>query len=292
MRFAEHFARRKGPVISFEVFPPKTDKALESLLAVLPRLAALAPSYMTVTYGALGSTQARTVEIAALIRKSFGIETASHLTCVGASREEIDRVLDRIAQSGIENIVALRGDPPQGETEFKAPAGGFRHASELVEHLRRRGGFGVAVAGYPEKHIEAPSFEDDLRHLKTKVESGADIVITQLFYQNGDFFRFAERACAAGVRVPIVPGLLSIQSYSQILRITSLCGAKIPEALRERLERAGDDAGKVGEVGVLWTVEQCRGLLERGVAGIHFYVLNRAEPMERIMAALRASGHL
>jgi methylenetetrahydrofolate reductase (NADPH) len=286
MRFVEHFASRKGPVISFEVFPPKTEKALEQLLDVLPRLIALQPSYMTVTYGALGSTQARTLEIASLIRKRYRFDAASHLTCVGASREEIDSILNRLTDEGIENIVALRGDPPQGETKFVAPEGGFRHASELVAHIKRTARFGIAVAGYPEKHIEAPDLATDMRHLKAKVDAGADVVVTQLFYDNADFFAFERKLRALGVKVPLVPGLLPIQSFSQIKRITSLCGAKIPPALHGELDAAGDDEAKVQEIGVRWTVDQCRELLARGVPGIHFYVLNRAAHMEKILAQI------
>ncbi len=286
MRFAEYFASRKGPVISFEVFPPKTDKAMEHLLEILPRLLALRPSYMTVTYGALGSTQARTLEIASLIKKAHGFEAASHLTCVGASREDIDRILARLTASGIENVIALRGDPPKGETYFVPAEGGFCHANELVAHIKATGRFGIAVAGYPEKHIEAPDIDTDLRYLKRKVEAGADIVVTQLFYDNADYFAYERRVRALGIKVPVVPGLLPIQSYSQIQRITSLCGAKIPSALRAALEAAGDDAAKVEEIGIRWTVEQCRGLLSGGAPGIHFYVLNRAAQMEKILAQI------
>jgi methylenetetrahydrofolate reductase (NADPH) len=291
MRFAEIFRGAQKPVISFEVFPPKTQAALESLLALLPRLVALRPDFMTVTYGAMGTTRVRTAEIAALIRRQFGMECASHLTCVGSKREEIERQLEDLGRAGIENIVALRGDPPSGETSFVAVEGGYRHAVELVGHIRRQGGFGVAVAGYPEKHIEAPDMETDLRHLRTKVETGADLVITQLFYDNADYLRFVDRVRALGVGVPVVPGLLPIQSYPQIQKITALCGAKIPAELRRRLEAAseaeGPDEGAVRRVGADWTLEQCRGLLRAGAPGIHFYVLNRASHVESILGALR-----
>ena len=291
MRFAERFASSHSsgahsPVISFEVFPPKSDKAMEQLRDVLPRLAALRPSFMTVTYGAMGTTQARTLEIAALIKSQHGLETASHLTCVGASREEIDQILRRLSDSGIENIVALRGDPPVGQTTFTPPPGGFRHANELVAHVRKTGRFGIAVAGYPEKHLEAPSLEIDLQNLKRKVEAGGDVIVTQLFYDNADFYRFERSLRALGVKVPIVPGLLPIQSFAQIKRITSLCGAKIPPALHDELDRAGEDEVKTQEIGIRWTVEQCRDLLAHGAPGIHFYVLNKAAHMERIMAEI------
>lgn len=286
MRFSDYFAQRQGPVISFEVFPPKTEKAMESLREVLSRLAALRPSFMTVTYGAMGSTQSRTLEIAALIKATHGVETASHLTCVGSSREEIDQILARLTASGIENIVALRGDPPQGETNFKAPPGGFSHASELVAHIKATGRFGIAVAGYPEKHIEAPSADIDLAHLKHKVDVGGDVVVTQLFYDNADFYAFQRRLRALGVTRPIVPGLLPIQSFAQIKRITSMCGARIPQALHDELDRAGDDEARTQEIGIRWAIDQARDLFANGAPGVHFYVLNRAAHMERIMAAL------
>ncbi len=286
MKFAEYFGARSGPVISFEVFPPKTDKGMAQLGRVLPRLIALEPTYMTVTYGAFGTNQDRTLEIAASIKAEHGMETASHLTCVGHSREEIDVILERLRGSGIENIVALRGDPPQGEESFVAPEGGFKHADELVKHIRGQHDFGLAVAGYPEKHVEAVDFETDLRHLKGKVDAGGDIVITQLFYDNADYYHFVDRARAAGVTVPIVPGLLPIQSFGQIKRIASLCGAKIPLALRDELAAVEEDAEKVKEVGVRWAVEQCRDLLARDAPGLHFYVLNRARHMERIFEAV------
>lgn len=288
MRFSEHFARAGSPIISFELFPPKTDKSMVQLEEAMPRLLALRPSFFTVTYGALGSTQARTLEVVEKIRKVHGYEVASHLTCVGASRLEIDEILDRLERSGIENIVALRGDPPKDKAEFVPPPGGFAHASELVAHLRRRGGFGVAVAGYPEKHRDAPDLETDLLHLKQKVEAGGDIVITQLFFDNADFFRFERRLRELGVTVPVVPGILPIQSYAQVHRIAELCGARIPEPLRRDLEATGNDEQATEEVGARWAVAQCRELLERGAPGLHFYVLNRAAHMERILGDLRS----
>lgn len=286
MRFAEYFSAPEGPVISFEVFPPRSDKAEEQLKRALPRLLALKPTYMTVTYGAFGSDQERTLEIAASIKAEYDVETASHLTCVGHSREEIDAILKRLRRAGIENIVALRGDPPQGAKSFVAPEGGFRHASELVAHIRAEHDFGLAVAGYPEKHVEAVDFETDLGHLKHKVEAGGDIVITQLFYDNADYYRFVDRARKIGIGVPIVPGLLPIQSFGQIKRIASLCGARIPPALHDELEAAEKDPAKVKDVGVRWAIEQGRDLLDQGAPGIHFYVLNRAKHMERICAEL------
>jgi methylenetetrahydrofolate reductase (NADPH) len=292
MRFAEFYANQPGPHISFEVFPPKNDAAMETLRRVLPELVELGPSYMTVTYGAMGSTRERTLEIAALIKREHGMESACHLTCVGSSRADLDRLLDDIRGAGVENIVALRGDPPKGETAFVPPPDGYCHGYQLVEHIRRRHGngatgFGVAVAGYPEKHVEAPDLDTDLAHLKTKVDAGADLVITQLFYDNEDFFAFVAAARRLGIRSPIVPGLLPVLSVKQIRRITSLCGARIPSALHADLEAAGDDDRRAEEVGIRQCVAQASELLRRGVPGIHFYVLNKSSHMRRIMEQLR-----
>lgn len=292
MRFPEYFAGAAKPVISFEVFPPKDDAGMERLKALLPELLALQPAYMTCTYGAMGSTRSKTIEIASYIKHTFGLETASHLTCVGSSRAELDQILDQMVASGIRNIVALRGDPPKGETKFTPPADGLGHGNEMVEHIRayeRKRGcepFGIAVAGYPEKHIEAASMEDDLRNLKRKAEAGADTIITQLFFDNADYFRFVDNVRGMGLKLPVVAGLLPVLSTKQIKRIAGLCGAKIPAALAAQLEAAGEDDAKAETVGVEWCVAQARELLQRGAPGIHFYVLNRSSHIKRIMPRL------
>src|SRR5688572_22314201 len=217
MKLPEFYKNRKKPIISFEVFPPKSDEAFETLRRILPELVALKPDFMTVTYGAFGSTRGRTLEIAALIQKEFKVPSACHLTCVGSSANEIDQILKDIENSGVQNIVALRGDPPSGQMSFVKPADGFGNANELVAHIRKNFGqkFGIAVAGYPEKHIEAIDKKTDLANLARKVQAGADAVVTQLFYNNADFFQFQDQARALGVTVPIVPGLLPILSAKQ-----------------------------------------------------------------------------
>ena len=289
MKFAELYGTGR-PAISFELFPPRTDAAMAELEERLPHLIALGPSHMTVTYGAMGTTRERTLEVTSLIKNGLGTEAAHHLTCVGQTRDDIARLLDDIREQNIENIVALRGDPPRGETAFSPVAGGYSHGNELVEHVKRHGGFGIAVAGYPETHQEAPDSETDLQNLKRKVDSGADVVVTQLFYDNRDFYDFVERCRAIGIRQPIVPGLMPILNVDQIKRITGMCGATIPDGLMRRLEEAGDDEALVHEVGISHTAEQASDLLDNGVAGIHFYVLNRhfhiAEIMERIRPEL------
>jgi methylenetetrahydrofolate reductase (NADH) len=294
MRFADYFTRRTKPIISFELFPPKTDAAMDNLRRVLPDLIDLAPTYITVTYGALGSTRERTLEIAALVKREFGHEAACHLTCVGSSRAELDRILHEIHSTGIENIVALRGDPPQGQSNFTPAQDGYANANELVSHIRRfeketRSGaqFGIAVAGYPEKHIEATDATTDLANLKRKVDAGADIVITQLFYDNADYFRFVDAARTVGITNPIVPGLLPILSVKQIRRITSLCGSKIPPPLQADLESAADSDDDAEQIGIRQCVNQAKELIEHGVPGIHFYVLNKSSHMRRIMSELR-----
>jgi methylenetetrahydrofolate reductase (NADPH) len=293
MRFPDYFKDGGKPTISFEIFPPKTDKGMEPLRRVIPELIALGPDYITVTYGAMGSTRKRTLEIASLIKNYYGMETACHLTCVGASRVDLDEILERISTAGIRNIVALRGDPPKGGETFVPPPDGYSHANELVEHIRHferlmgQEPFGIAVAGYPEKHLEAPSMETDIANLRRKVEAGADVIITQLFFDNTFFFDFVERARAAGITVPIIPGLMPILSVKQIQRITSMCGSSIPPNLQAELDTAVNDDEKASEIGVRQCIRQAKKLLALGVPGIHFYVLNKSTHIRQIMEALR-----
>lgn len=293
MRFQEYFKDGKKPIISFEIFPPKADKGMEPLLDILPDLVALKPDYITVTYGAMGTTQQKTLEIASLLKSLYKIETACHLTCVGASRTELDDILERISNAGIKNIVALRGDPPIGEKAFASHPDGYSHAYQLVEHIRRferlRGKepFGIAVAGYPEKHIEAPSLEADIHNLKLKIEAGGDIVITQLFFDNAFYYKFIERCRDAGIAVPIIPGLMPILSVKQIKRITSMCGSSIPHELQLELDASTDEDEKASETGIRQCIRQAKELLQHEVPGIHFYVLNKSTHIRKIMEAMR-----
>ena len=289
MRIAEIYARADKPAISFELFPPKTDAAMQTLQEILPDLALLRPDYMTVTYGALGSTQERTLEIASKIQNSLSVPTACHLTCVGSSRADLDRILEEIHAAGIRNIVALRGDPPKGETSFTPAQDGYSNANQLVAHIRalektgKVGPFGIAVAGYPEKHLEAPDLRTDIANLKRKVDAGADAVITQLFYDNRQYFNFVRLAREAGITVPIVPGILPILSAKQVLRITSMCGSCLPPDLQDELVQAGEDPVRSEEIGVRRCIAQAAELLENGAPGIHFYVLNKSNHMMKIM---------
>lgn len=266
---------------------------MKNLEKVLNDLSALGPDFITVTYGAMGSTRERTLEIASLIKNRFGVETACHLTCVGASREGLDTMLSRIYDAGIENIVAIRGDIPSDDTESAGHPDGYKYGSDLVRHIRqfeertlKRRYFGIAVGGYPEKHNEAPDMETDIKNLKLKVDAGADIIITQLFFDNALYFDFVGRARAHGIKNPIVPGLMPILSVRQIERITSMCGATIPHGLKKKLEACGDDDEKARSIGIAQCIGQSKDLIECGAPGIHFYVLNKSEHMKEIISAL------
>ena len=274
--------------LSFELFTPKTEAGEKALYRHDSALIELGARYITCTYGAGGSTRDKTLEIISEVRAQHGLPVASHLTCVGSTVDDLRQYLSEAQRAGVDYIVALRGDPPKGETEFKPVAGGLRYANELVELLRREfPQFGIAVAGYPEKHQEAPSAEVDLENLKRKVEAGADAVITQLFYDNDDFFAFRERYEAAGLTAPLVPGVLPVTNLSQIQRITSLCGAKLPTEFVTRLaEREADDDWQF-EIGVEFATEQVQQLIDAGVPGVHFYVLNKSQATTRVLKNVR-----
>lgn len=274
--------------LSFELFPPKTDSGLDALHSHMEALVAYKPHFVTCTYGAGGSTRDKTLDIITSVKKRFGLPVASHLTCVGSTVEELRQYLTDAARREVDAIVALRGDPPQGQTEFLVKEGGLRYASELVTLIRAEfPQFEIAVAGYPEKHQEAPSMEADLENLRVKVGCGADAVITQLFYDNRDYFRFRDQCQARGIQVPLVPGILPITNLAQIKRITSLCAAKLPSGLVERLSQREDDEQWQFEVGVEFAIEQTRELIEQQVPGIHFYVLNKSQATCRVLDALR-----
>lgn len=271
-------------VLSFELFPPKTDAGMDDLMTSVDELNRHRPDFFTCTYGAGGSTRDRTLGITAAVREKLNVPVASHLTCVGSTREQLREYLRSAQAKKIDYIVALRGDPPQGQTAFQAVEGGLRYANELVSMIRDEfPGFGIAVAGYPEVHQEAIDADVDLANLCRKVDAGADIIITQLFYDNDDFFRFRDRCVAAGIKVPIVPGLLPVLTLKQVQRITSLCKAKLPKTFVEKLE-AKDDPQWQFETGVEHATRQTQGLIDAGVPGIHFYVLNKSTATQQILA--------
>jgi methylenetetrahydrofolate reductase (NADPH) len=273
--------------LSFELFPPKTPAGEESLFAHVGHLMAFRPSFITCTYGAGGSTRDKTLEIVHQVHRRYELPVASHLTCVGSTQDQLRAYLAEARRRGVAYIVALRGDPPRGDAVFQPVAGGLRYANELVALIRSEfAEFGIAVAGYPETHREAPSPEADLCNLKRKVDSGADVVITQLFYHNADFFRFRDRCQAAGIHVPIVPGILPVTNLSQIQRITSLCGAGLPAEFVARLGQQ-DDEGWQFQVGVEFATRQVEELLAAGVPGLHFYVLNKSQATSGVLRALK-----
>ena len=286
MRIGEIYRQGRCGV-SIEIFPPKTPDGDEGLLRTLGRLAPYRPAFISCTYGAGGTTRTRTIDWCVEIQKRFGLTATAHFTCVEATRDQMEAWLDQATQSGIGNIMALRGDPPDGRKTFEPVPGGFRYANELVAFLRQRHPeIGIGVAGYPEKHQEAPDPQADLEHLKLKVEAGADAVFTQLFYENRSFFDFRDRYRKLGIQVPLIPGIMPITEFARIQRITSLCGAKMPVDLAARLEAVRDDTQAQFEIGVEHAVNQCRELVEAGVPGIHFYVLNRSKACEIILDAL------
>jgi len=272
--------------LSYELFPPKTSVGRNALFGHLEHLVEYGPSFMTCTYGAGGSTQERTLDTIQRVKETYGIPVASHLTCVGATVDQLRAYLTEATGRGIDYIVAVRGDPPRGESRFTAVQGGLRHANELVALIRAEfSHLGIAVAGYPEKHQEAPTLEVDLENLKRKVETGADIVITQLFYNNENFFHFRQRCDQIGIRIPIVPGILPVTNVSQIRRLTSLCGAHLPHDFIAELE-ARDDPEWQFQVGVEYAVRQVRELIAAGIPGIHFYVLNKSQATSQVLAAV------
>lgn len=272
--------------LSFELFPPKTPAGEDAMFSHVAELIKFRPQYITCTYGAGGSTRNKTLDIVTQVKGRFGIPVASHLTCVGSTVDQLRAYLTEAQARGVDYIVALRGDPPQGDATFQSVPGGFSYANELVSLIRSEfPGLGIAVAGYPEKHREAPSLEVDLDNLRRKVDSGADIVITQLFYNNEDFFRFRDRCEGAGIRVPIVPGILPVTNLAQIQRITSLCAAALSEDFTSRLSERDDEAWQF-QVGVEFATAQVRGLILGGVPGIHFYVLNKSQATSAVLQGI------
>ncbi len=277
--------------LSFELFPPKTSAGETALATHVDRLVEFEPSYITCTYGAGGSTQGKTLDIIATVAERHGLPVATHLTCVGQTAEQIARYLQSALDRGVTNVVALRGDPPQGSDTFTFTEGGFRYANQLVAFIKDRfAAMGVAVGGYPETHQEAISPEADLDNLKRKVDAGADAIITQLFYDNADFWRFRDQCDARGINVPIVPGLLPVTNCQQIQRIASLCGAKLPKKFTNALEAAGDDESAQFAVGVDQATEQMHELIEGGVPGVHLYVLNKSEAASEVLKAVSLRG--
>jgi methylenetetrahydrofolate reductase (NADPH) len=279
----------RRPVFSFEFFPPKTDEGRRTLEGTLEVLKGDDPDYVSVTYGAGGTTRNSTVDITKSIKQDLGIEAMAHLSCVGEPAERLVEILGDIDSGGIENVLALRGDPPRGETKWRPHPGGLSYSVELIRLIRERFDFCVGAACFPEVHPDAPDRESDLRYAREKVEAGASFLITQLFFDNELYFNFIEDARRAGIDVPIVPGIMPITNYGQIKRFTEMCGASIPDELTAELDGRADDPEAVAELGVAYATLQCSDLLARGAPGIHFYTLNRSPSTRAILAALRAA---
>ncbi|MFN2615676.1 MAG: methylenetetrahydrofolate reductase [NAD(P)H] [Thermoleophilaceae bacterium] len=285
----DRILEERRPVFSFEFFPPKTDEGQRTLEQTLAELKEDQPDYVSVTYGAGGSTRERTVEITKWIKQDLGIEAMAHLSCVGESKERLVEILQELDDVGIENVLALRGDPPRGQEEWKPHPGGLHYSVELIGLMAERFEFSIGAACFPEVHPEAPDLQHDLRYALQKVEVGAGFLITQLFFDNELYFDFVEEARAAGIAVPIVPGIMPITNYKQIKTITGMCGASIPAELERELGERADDPEAVAELGVAYATLQCSDLLARGAPGIHFYTLNRSPATRAILAALRAA---
>ncbi|HEX2072109.1 MAG TPA: methylenetetrahydrofolate reductase [NAD(P)H] [Thermoleophilaceae bacterium] len=288
MRIDGILAERR-PVFSFEFFPPKTEEGLVNLRETLAVLSDDEPDFVSVTYGALGSTRDTTIDIVKWIKQDLGIEAMAHFTCVGATVGELRATLDEIEAAGVDNVLALRGDPPAGQEEWVQTQGGLRYSTELISLLNESYGFAVGAAAFPEVHPQADSAESDIRFLKAKQDAGASFLITQLFYDNEFYFDFVERARDAGVTVPIIPGIMPVINLRNIKRITELCKSEIPEPFERQLEARERDPQALQDLGVAYATLQCVDLLARGAPGIHFYTLNRSPATRAILAALRAA---
>jgi methylenetetrahydrofolate reductase (NADPH) len=290
MRIDEILASADSPSFSVEFFPPKSEEGRESLFETVGVLRELEPDFFSVTYGAGGATREGTLETTKAIRDEYDVEAMAHLSCVGETVESLREIVDRIADAGIENILALRGDPPRGQPDFVQPDGGLASSAELAGLISEtHPDVSIGGACFPEVHPEAPSLEADISYLRTKVDNGASFLITQLFFDNSSYFEFVPAARAAGIEVPIIPGIMPMTAYKQIARISELCQAKIPPPLAEAMEAAGGDERIEFELGVAYASQQCADLLRRGAPGIHFYALNRWPATRAILAALRVA---
>ncbi|HEV2975400.1 MAG TPA: methylenetetrahydrofolate reductase [NAD(P)H] [Solirubrobacteraceae bacterium] len=286
MRINEIIAA-ETPVFSFEFFPPKTDAGEQNLYAALRELKPLQPSFVSVTYGAGGSSREKTIEIVKRIKDEFGLEAMAHFTCVGATVPQLRETLDEMHAAGIENVLALRGDPPEGELQWTKTDGGLEYSRELVQLIDADYPFAIGAACFPETHIHAESADADLRYLAEKVDAGVDFLITQMFFDNDFYFDFVARARGAGVTVPIIPGVMPITRVGQVEKMAQMCGSEIPDGLLRELRARAQDAEAVVDFGVAYATLQCAELLAAGAPGIHFYTLNRSPATRAIVSALK-----
>jgi methylenetetrahydrofolate reductase (NADPH) len=289
MRIDERLASGSEPTFSFEFFPPKTDEGERNLGRALAELSRMNPTFVSVTYGAGGNAEqkAKTVDIVSSIKTTHGLEAMAHFTCVGATTAELRQTLDRMRDAGIQNVLALRGDPPLGESEWTATEGGLEYSRQLIEMIRADYDFAIGAACFPEVHIHAESADSDLRYLKEKVDAGARFLITQLFFDNALYWDFVAKARDIGIEVPIIPGIMPITNFEQIKRFTSTIGATIPDGLMTELGLRADQPEAVADLGVAYATLQCADLLTKGAPGIHFYTLNRSTATRAILSALR-----
>jgi methylenetetrahydrofolate reductase (NADPH) len=289
MRLDTVLERRREPMFSFEFFPPKTDEGVTQLFEAISHLRELEPTFVSVTYGAGGSVRTRTVDLVARIRRELDIEPVAHLTCVDATVDDLNEILEGLRGAGIDNVLALRGDAPDGTERFTPTAGGLAYGNELIELITGRYDFCVGGACYPEKHPESADADEDVRSAKRKEDAGASYLITNLFFDNPMYFDFVARARAAGVTVPIIPGIMPVTNVGQIRRFTSKIGASIPDALLDALRSREDDPEAVLQLGVAWATLQCAELLAGGAPGVHFFTMNRSPATRAILSALRAA---
>lgn len=288
MKISDMFRRGK-PVLSFEIFPPKADLPLDTVFATLEELRGLNPEFISVTYGAGGSSSARSIEIVDKVKNHYGVETVAHLTCVGATKENIDAVLDQLEKLGIENILALRGDPPAGDTTFVPVDDGFRYAKDLIGYARQRNFFSIAAAAYPEGHLECRDIDKDIEYLKLKVDQGVDLLITQLFFDNAFFYTFREKMVQQGITCPITIGVMPVLNVAQIKRMTTLCGASIPTALARIMEKYGEVPADMEKAGIDYACRQIADLLDNKVDGIHLCTMNKAKQTKTIVHNLQGA---
>jgi len=282
-----------APVFSVEFFPPKTEEGARQILRTANVIRRYEPDFVSITYGAGGSSRERTIEYGELLRDLFQFEVMPHLTCVGHSRDELAKILERFQEGDFHNIMTLRGDPPKGQKDFKPHPDGLRYASDLVAFIRERyPEFCLGVGGYPEKHPEAPELDVDLAKLKIKVDAGADFITTQLFFQNEDFTTWVDKCRQIGIEIPIIPGIMAALNYDQVHKFCGFCGANVPEELSKKLEDAKGDESASAAIGVDWAFQQVRELLDNGAPGVHLYILNRSGPAVELLERLQDAGCL
>jgi methylenetetrahydrofolate reductase (NADPH) len=288
----DEILRHRRPCISFEFFPPKTDAGVENLLKTIKALRILNPGFVSVTYGAGGSSRARTREVVGRIKRELDIEPLAHVTCTGHSRAELLEIFSDLQAEGVENIMALRGDPPKGQANFEPHPDGFAYATDLIAMLRERFPFAIGASAYPEKHPEAESLDSDIENARRKIAAGATFLVTQFFFENDDYFAYVDRARAAGIDVPIIPGIMPITNYDAVAGMLAMNGGKLPQTLLAELEARRDEPEAIADLGVAYTSLQCRELLQRGAPGLHFYTLNKSPATRAIVSALIATRSL